>query len=231
MKTRAIVIALFTAFIIASCTPLVTVIPTETVLPTETPLPTNTALPTLTAEPSLSPTTLPTHFPSPLPDLETAPTGFSWKLIPEYKLAILVPDDWFLKQTDVFDVSIAGQVDISQKNFDENGKYSIGMAVTAFVSDDPDLFTESLITDFANANTTTKIIDTWNSEINAHNVHHLKIQAFLPDETEPDKTIQYSFIISDSWVHLVVFKSPTSIWEQVAGDFSIMLDYATVFSE
>ena len=226
MKTRAIVIALYTAFIIASCTPLVTVNPTET------PLPTNTVLPTLTAEPSLSPTTLPTHFPSPLPeDLETAPTGFSWKLIPEYKVAILVPDGWFLKQTDVFDMNIAGQIDISQKNFDENGKYSIGMAVTAFVSDDPDLFTESLITDFANANTTTKMIDTWDSEINAHYVQHMKIQAFLPDETEPDKTIQYSFIISDSWVHLVVFKSPTSIWEQVAGDFSIMLDYATVFTE
>jgi hypothetical protein len=255
MKTKNIVAVFIITFVITSCASSVTVTPTETVLPmlvssptetvlpmlvsspTETVVPAIVASPTKTPVPTAPPTLQPTNSPSSplnseskyLSNLPLAPSGFAWKIIPEYKLAVLVPSGWFFKQNDVFDMNVVGEVVVSQNNFDDNGKFSTGMAVIEFASDNPDELAKSLLTEYIDAKAITKTIDSWDSQINGRNAQNVKFNANFPDEA--DTIVQLSVITSGSWVYLVILKSPSALWEKVADDYDVMLNHVTIFDE
>jgi hypothetical protein len=231
MKTKNIVAVFIIAFVITSCASSVTVTPIEAVLPTIVSSPTKTSVPT--TPPTLQPTNSPasllnseTKYQSTLP---LAPSGFAWKVIPEYKLAVLVPNGWFFKQQDVFDMNVVGEVDIAQENFDENGEFSTGMAIVEFTSDNPNELAKSLLTEYIDAKAITKTIDSWDSKFNGRNAQNVKFNASFPDET--DTIIQLSVITSGSWVYLVILKSSSVLWEKVADDYDVMLNHVTIFDE
>jgi hypothetical protein len=241
MKIRYTALVFLVAFVITSCAPFATSIPTSPIWPTATSVPSPVPFPTQTSTPQPLPTLPSTAAHPSLADLEIkyrsnlppAPAGFAWKVIPEYFVAVLVPNGWFFRQHDVFDMHVAGEFAVSKENFDENGKYSTGMTIVAYVSDDPETFAEGFLTDFVNAATTTQIIASWDSKINGRDAHNLKITAVFPGESEANKnkTLQYSIITAKSWAYLVVFESPASSWEQVAGDYTTMLANVTIFDE
>jgi hypothetical protein len=160
MKYR--LMAVFLGFLLVSCSG------TQINQTTPTPTPTAIASLTNTPNPTVTITSTPDKVAEYMSVLPQAPSGFSWRVVPEFRLAVLVPDGWFFRQEDVFDINVAGAVYVTQEYFDGESDFSTGMAVVAYVSDDPDVFAESLLADLANADTTTRILDSWDSTPDAN---------------------------------------------------------------
>jgi hypothetical protein len=161
--------------------------------------------------------------------LPNAPSGFSWKIVPEYGLAVLVPGGWFFKQKGIFDMNVGWEIVISKDNFDENGNFSTGMAIIQFASDNPDEFAKSLLTEYIDPTAITSTIDSWNSQINGQNAQNIKVNVTFTDED--DEIIQLSVFTSGSWVYLVILKSPSANWENVVDVFYVLLDHVTIIDE
>ena len=200
--------------------------PYPTATPTATTFPSNTPKPKVTSTPD--------YVAEYLPLLPEIPAGFSWRIVPELKLAVLIPDGWFFKQEISSVAGIIGAVYVSQENIDELGRFSTGQTVFVYQPDSPEAFAANVLTGLENADTTTKVIKSWDYQADTYVVHHLRVEASFPDEANPDnrkKTVQYSTLVKGEWVYLIVVESPTSIWEQVSTDYGILLDYVVIFPE
>jgi hypothetical protein len=209
------------------------------------PQPTSTPMLTSTATMQSTKTPVSTSIVTATPDLvaeytamlPSIPPGFEWKVMPDLKLAVLIPDGWYFKEETRTDSSFAGGVYVSQENIDNVGRYSIGQAVFMYpdenIDEDLEGFATGLLADLANASTTTKILDSWDYKADTYVVHHLRIEASYPYETEVNrnKTIQYSTLVFNDAVYLTIFESPTAHWEQVVKDYGILLDYVIVFGK
>ena len=207
--------------------------PTSTLLPTSTETTESTktpvSIPTTTTTPDLL-----AEYTSLLPQI---PSGFEWKVIPELKLAVLIPNGWHFKQETRTDLSLSGGIYVSKENIDDVGRYSTGQAVFMYpdknIDEDLEGFATGILSDLANASTTSKILDSWDYKTDAYTAHHLRIETFYPNETEVNKNkiIQYSTIVSNNAVYLTIFECPSANWEQVVKDYGILLDYVVIFNE
>jgi hypothetical protein len=255
MKAR--IILAFTALLLVSCTVTNYFKPT----PTATPLPTATTIPTPTSTPDPM-----AEYYSLVPDI---PDGFSWKLVKDMNVILLLPDGWYFSRKSCPVVNFFGdvyvqkeeiaQACISRENLEDVAKYSVGLSVLAFSGmEDPDtlalymlqylmgstggdlfmynsdnLDAQELKSDMANIHNTTKVLKGWDYTSGDYVVHHLRVEAEYPygDEENKEKIVQYSSLVINDTVYLIIFETPKATWEEVTDQYGIILDYVLVLGD
>lgn len=198
--------------------------PTATPIPTLTPTSTITPIPTETSTPVASST--PDTLASYLPYLPQKPEGFKWRIVPEVKVAVLIPDDWYFKLEDRAELGLKGFY-VTKENIDEVGRFSTGFTLFVyedFVDDaEADKFSTDLLAYTYNAETTKNVIGAWDNTQNDITTHFLRIEAEYPYETEVNrsKIVHYFTFAKDKKVYYTIFESPTNIWEMVFNEIGI----------
>ena len=206
------------------------------------PTPTVTSLPTFTATIAPTNTPVPTSTIAPTPDLAAEylslvpqiPSGFEWKILPEKDLAVVIPEGWFFKEETLAELNLDA-VYVTNENIDEVGRFSTGLSVFIFKdfksNDEAEQFAQDLLVKHANLETTKEILKAWDNKSGSSIVHHLRVRAEYPNETEvnKNKTIHYSASIANNSVYWGVFESPESLWEETVNNYGIVLDYIVVF--
>jgi hypothetical protein len=242
MKTGGILKTsrLFTAILITGlllilpgCQSGKTIEPTLTLTPTITPIPTNAVI--ATEAPTITSTLTFVKIDEYLKLLpKDIPEGFSWKVIPQRGLAVLLPDGWFYKEEPQDDLKYDG-VYVSKENIDETGRFSTGLSVFVFYGfnnkTETEEYARSLVAQQKNLETTKEIIKEWDYTTNTYTVHHLRIKAEYPyeDEINQNKIVQYSVMFTNDSVYWIVFESPASQWDQTIANYGILLDYVVFF--
>lgn len=219
-------------FLISACsqqpmptaTPLPTTTSTPTVTPTKTPVPTATITPTQDVE---------AYYYSLLPEI---PAGFEWKIITEEKIAVVIPDGWFFKKETREELKLDGFY-VTRENIDEVGRFSTGLTVFIFKGFETEAEAEQFAIDFLRLHmeleTTKEVINAWDYEAGAAVVHHLRIKAEYPYETEVNrnKTVQYSTVTVNKQVYVSIFECPDEIAEEIFSDYGLLLDYVIIFGK
>ena len=106
-----------TVFLIFGCTELRQLQPTPTLTPS--PFPTTTITPTSISVSTSTPDLVAQY----LPFLPQKPSGFEWKIVPDLKLAVLIPDGWFFKKETRTQLGFTGFY-VTKENIDEAGRFS-----------------------------------------------------------------------------------------------------------
>jgi hypothetical protein len=195
---------------------------TATIEPTQTVVPT----PIVTATPDLQ-----AEYLSLVPEI---PSGFEWKIVPEKDLAVVIPNGWFFKEETRTELNLDG-VYVTKENIDEVGRFSTGLSVLIFKdfknNDEAEQFAQKMLANHANLETTKEILKAWDYQSGSSTIHHLRIRAEYPYETEPNqnKIVHYSASIANNSLYWAVFESPESLWEETLKDYGIVLDYIVVF--
>lgn len=206
------------------------------------PTPTATPLPAFAA--TITPTNTPVSTPiiTPTPDLAAEylslvpqiPPGFEWKILIDKNLAVVIPDGWFFKEETRAEVNLDG-VYVTKENIDEVGRFSTGLSVLIFKSfksnEEAEQFAQKLLRQHANIETTKEILKAWDYETGSGTIHHLRIRAEYPYETEvnKNKVVHYSSLVANNSVYWSVFESPESLWEETVNNYGLVLDYIVVF--
>jgi len=204
---------------------------------------TATPLPTFTATIAPTNTTVSTSAVAPTPDLAAEylslvpqiPSGFEWKILADKNLAVVIPDGWFFKEETRAELNLDG-VYVTKENIDEVGRFSTGLSVLIFKdfasNDEAEQFAQDLLVKHANLETTKEVLKAWDHESGISVIHHLRIRAEFPNETEVNKNkiIHYSASIANNSVYWAVFESPESLWEETINNYGLVLDYIVVFS-
>ncbi|MBL8088751.1 MAG: hypothetical protein JNJ43_00375 [Anaerolineales bacterium] len=195
---------------------------TATTAPTNTPIPTSTVVPTpdLLAE-----------YSSLVPQI---PSGFEWKILPEKNLAVVIPNGWFFKEETRAELNLDG-VYVTKENIDEVGRFSTGLSVFIFKdfksNDEAEQFSQSMLTQHANLETTKEILEAWDYQSGISTIHHLRIRAEFANETEENKSkvIHYSASVANNSLYWAVFETPENLWEETTNNYGLVLDYIVVF--
>jgi len=221
------------SLLLSSCSSIQLFQPTPTVTPsptfTATIAPTNTPVPTFTVAPTPD---LVAEYLSLVPQI---PSGFEWKILPDKNLAVVIPDGWFFKEETRAELNLDG-VYVTKENIDEVGRFSTGLSVLIFKdfksNDEAEQFAQKMLRQHANLETTKEILKARDYESGASIIHHLRIRAEYPNETEvnKNKVVHYSALIANNSVYWAVFESPESLWEETVNDYGLVLDYIVVFS-
>lgn len=232
---RASMFSLLALFLL-SCSGLQLVQPTPTVPPS--PTLTATVTPTYTPIPTFTPTLTTTPDPAAkyLPLLPEIPSGFAWKIMPERKLAVLIPDGWFFKEETHDDLKLEA-IYVSKENIDEVGRFSSGLTVFIFKDfendDEAEQFGQDLLSKQTAMETTKEVLKTWDHKAGTFRIHHLRIRAEYPKETEENrkKIVHYMTLAANHSVYWAVFESPENLWEQTIEQYGLVLDYIIVFGD
>ena len=233
--------------------------PTPTATPTVTPTKTPTPFPTSTPTPDFLATYLP-YLPDippgfewqPAPDLKVIllmPDG--WYFSREKCPIINFFDFTYIPRDEI------GQVCISRESLEDVEKYSTGQAVLVYKNiEDPQTFATDILrylltsdggemfiynadqdmneqgfmSDMLNIHKTTKVIKAWDYTTDKYTVHHLRVEAEYPYETEANryKIVQYSTGVTKDAVFLMIFETPIDSWDEILADFGLLLDYMVV---
>jgi hypothetical protein len=80
---------------------------------------------------------------------------------------------------------------------------------------------------------TTKVVESFDYTTDTYVVHHLRVEADYLHETgiNKSKIVQYSTISRNNKVYLMIFEAPSSEWDNIMENYSLMLDYFIVLSE
>ncbi len=160
-----------------------------------------------------------------MPDLSQAPSGFGWRAIPEAALAFLVPEGWFYK------VEHYDKVDgyfVTKENIDAdpNAQFSIGMSIYVqqvsndSAADPAVAYAQGVIDGLTNADTTTQVVSSTQSEQGNLVTNQLQIEAEYLNAAANDpnrkKTIYYETIAhkDTNIAYLLSFESPTALWDE-----------------
>lgn len=217
-----------------SCSGVSSVQPT----PTSTPLPTSTATiePTKTSIPSPTITSTPDLVGEYLSLVPEIPPGFEWKIIPEKDLAVVIPNGWFFKEETRAELGLDG-VFVTKENIDEVGRFSTGLSVLIFRdfqdNEEAEQFAQEMLVNHANLETTQEILKAWDYQSGSSTIHHLRIRAEYPYETEinKNKIVHFSASVANNSLYWAVFESPEGLWEETLEDYGIVLDYIVVFTQ
>jgi len=207
-------------------TPTPTPLPalTATVPPTITPVPTATLVAAADLE-AVDLSALPAH-----------PEGYTWKILPEKGLAVLIPDGWFFKEETREELNMDG-VYVTKENIDEVGRFSTGLSILVFKgfgnNEEAEQYEQDLLAYQASVDTTKEILDAWDYQSGDYTFHHLRIRAEYPHETEVNrnKIVHYSSLVAFNSVYWMVFESPESIWEETLQDYGVVLDYIVILGD
>lgn len=162
------------------------------------------------------------------------PSGFAWKILPDKKLAVVLPDGWFFKEETRAELNLDG-VYVTRENIDEVGRFSTGLSVLIFKDfkskDEAEEFAQKLLRQHANQETTKEILKAWDHQSDGGTIHHLRIRAEYPQETEVNKNkiVHYSALVANNSVYWSVFESPENIWEETLKKYGLILDYIVIF--
>jgi hypothetical protein len=190
------------------------------------PILTLTPVPTSDREPTRAPTLTPRYTRIPARqnndyNLPPAPKGFTWKVIPDLLMDVLVPDGWFFAQDlqDGLDTFY-----VSRENVDlATGKLTTGMSVKISRNvKNVDEAAQEFIYNVTYDETTTKVVDSMqiNSESNTITVYSLLTEAEFteldPGDLNREKKMVCNAIADTrkSILYLMVFESPLEIWDE-----------------
>lgn len=190
--------------------------------------------PTKISSPTITPVSPSEDLSAVLDQLPEIPAGFAWKSIPEDNLFVLVPEGWFFKQEYREDVNLEA-VYVTKENIEETGRFSTGLSVFVFKdfkdAEESEQFAQKIIKKQAGLPTTKEILKTWDNQSGNFTFHHLRIRAEYPYETAENqkKIVHYTACTTNNSVYFIVFESPEAIWEDIANDYGIILDYVVIY--
>lgn len=147
---------------------------------------------------------------------------------------MVIPDGWFFKEETRAEVNLDG-VYVTKENIDEVGRFSTGLSVLIFKefksNEEAEQFAQKLMRQHANIETTKEILQAWDYETGGGTIHHLRIRAEYPYETEvnKNKVVHYSSLVANNSVYWSVFESPERLWEETVNNYGLVLDYIVVF--
>jgi len=162
------------------------------------------------------------------------PSGFEWKILPDKNLAVVIPDGWFFKEETRAELKLDG-VYVTKENIDEAGRFSTGLSILIFKdfasNNEASQFAQDLLAKQVNLETTKEILKAWDYKSGSAIIHHLRIRAEFPEETEVNrkKIIRYSTSIAHNSVYWLVFESPESLWEETVKNYGLVPHYVVLF--
>lgn len=147
--------------------------------------------------------------------LPEAPSGFSWKRLPEIKAAFLMPDGWHFKHehensTDAFFITL--------EDIDKQGSFLTGLSVNAIpnVSKKTKLWVKEYalrLHSQIKQDTTIKVIDEWQNPQGPFMVYGMRSEKVVNDKMT---MVMYQLIVANEKtdrLYVIAFESMKDIWE------------------
>jgi len=162
--------------------------------------------------------------------LPEIPSGYKWKVLPESKLAVIIPDEWFFQEEN-FGIK---EIYITKEKIDNYRKFSTGLRFQIFEnfkdSSDAKRYSVDLLNYYMDLDAEKEVLAAWDEQTNSYTAYHRIIKAGFPFNTHAREyeTVQISTIQADNRVYLSIFQSPTELWEQNLKDYGILLDYIII---
>ena len=154
-------------------------------------------------------------------NLPPAPKGFTWKVMPELLMDVLIPDGWYYTQRLTDDVD---EFYVTKEFFDiETGKYSTGMSVKIYrETENVDESANEYIFNLTFGETTKKVVDSMqvNSKSNTITLYSLLLESEIPDLEPGDPNRKKKMVcnaiadIRNKTLYLMVFESPLALWDE-----------------
>lgn len=212
-------------FILASCSNRDTLQIAETITPLSTSftnvppatlIPTQSTTRTIDKTSTITPTL--TIIEEYLPYLPEKPDGFEWKYSDSTRIFFVIPDGWYHKLETRFSPIYEGFY-VTKENIDDTGRFSTGFTVFMFPDFDSPEKSEEYVIDLLEMHShldTTQSYNAWDTQGELALIHHLRIQAEFPYETESNKhkVIHYGIFSYEDRVYMYIFESPASEWDR-----------------
>jgi hypothetical protein len=163
-------------------------------------------------------------------DLPPSPSGFEWKILPENKLAFLIPDGWFFEQVNFG----TEEIYITKEKIDHYRRFSTGLKISVHKdfksTTEAEQYSIDILDYYLNLDAEKEIVAEWDDQLSSFNVHHTRIKAGFPFASESNEyeTVEIFAIPIDTWVYLFILQCPTELCEQTMDQYDILREHIVI---
>jgi len=160
-------------------------------------------------------------------NLPAAPSGFSWREVPEIKAAFLVPSGWqFKRHTQGSTLALF----VTPEGFDKDGRFNTGLTINVMRNAKPGNAVEYADTFIARLAANKQTSEVW-----ARQFGHLKAYGCrFNTRTDRDTSIVHTLMVANpktGTLYLFVFEAPTASWSNAWAKGQKIMEFLAVDDE
>jgi hypothetical protein len=154
-------------------------------------------------------------------ELPAAPSGFTWKTIPEIKAAFLMPDGWFYKRVKKGDTLAYF---LTAQDIDEAGSFDTGLSINVFrkrKGQDSVTYAKQFIAGLGQRH---ELLRSWETEMGDLHGFGCQVRA-AANATSPATRMHYLAVACKptNTLYVMFFEAPDAAWESAWAKGDVML--------